>query len=92
MTRKETFNNAVKNAINGDKKHGWGVEDSLAVIKALCVDEMGESPDDEFFAYVKEVVNPSQFRQKLETAEILVKTESKRSKTLSILDKEYLSK
>lgn len=88
-TPKETFQTAVKAQINGDRKHGWGVEDSLAIIIALLADETGATADDikkdsaEMVACIKSVINPSAFRQKLEAkGGLLDEAESKRSGTI----------
>lgn len=87
------FQQTVKSQINGDKKHGWGVEDSLEVIIALIAEETGATVADlkeasaKLIEEIRLVVNPSQFRQRLETAGSLEKTEVKRNKTLKgVLD------
>lgn len=75
---KEVFQKAVKARINGNKDHGWGVEDSLRVIIALVADNAGVEPEDleadpEFIEAIRQVINPSAFRQRLENANILNK-------------------
>lgn len=86
---KETFQKAVKARINGDKQHGWGVDDSLAVIVALLEDETGQAnypaANPDLIAAFKEVINPSQFRQKMETAGFLAKSEGKAAKVNALL-------
>lgn len=87
---KEVFQKAVKKRINGNKDHGWGVEDSLSVIIELVADNAGVEPKDleadpEFIEAIRNVVNPSAFRQRLENAGILnkgSKVERKASKLL----------
>ena len=69
MTNQEAFKSAVKAQINGDVKHGWGVEDSLMVALAVVANENGADARDygeEFKALIKKVINPSQFRQSVE--------------------------
>lgn len=56
----------IKERIGGDLKHGWGVEDSLALIIALWVDEVVDEPSDAKRGWIKAVINPSAFRQMLE--------------------------
>jgi hypothetical protein len=87
---KEVFQTAVKHRINGDRKHGWGVDDSQAVIIALIADETGGDVKDieankEFCAALKEVINPSQFRQKLESAKILDKAPTREQRVDNLL-------
>lgn len=95
MTAKEICQKTIAARINGDKKHGWGVNDSLAVIVALISNETGEAYGEkdkdgnvfgaELIAKIKEVVNPSQFRQKLESANLLDKSPDKAAKVESML-------
>lgn len=76
----ETFLKAVKACVNGDKKHGWGVDDSLEVILALIADENGSEVKDikeaspDLVKHIRMVVNPSAFRQTLEGKKILDET------------------
>lgn len=87
-TPKEVVQRSIKAQINGDTSHGWGVEDSLAVILAVIEDNTGTSietmrkDDSEFVNALKSMINPSQVRQSLETAKLLAKSESKRSGVL----------
>jgi hypothetical protein len=67
-TPSETYKATIKAQINGDKSHGWGVKDSMAVIAALWAEETGDAFPEEIRKLVESVVNPSQFRQKLEAA------------------------
>lgn len=71
MTREEAFKATVEARINGDKNHGWGVEDSLAVIVKLVENEVGEAPDEAWQALARSVINPSAFRQRLEAKKLL---------------------
>lgn len=88
MAINDVFNKAVASRINGDKNHGWGVDDSLFVIEALYIDNTGEEKlDDELRKHLREVINPSQFRQKLESAKLLNET-PKRAKRESLI-KQY---
>ena len=84
MTTKESFQRAVAKRINGDKNHGWGIEDSLAVVVDLLTDE-GCEPTAECQCAIREVINPSQFRQKLETKGALNKQPSKKAFVESML-------
>lgn len=86
-TLKEMFQEAVKAAIGEDRNHGWGVDDSCEVIETLIAEEMGEGkvPSEELMRFIKMVVNPSAFRQKLEETKrpdglsVLAKSEKKRA-------------
>ncbi len=75
---------AVKARVNGDKKHGWGVDDSEAVILALISEDSGASVDDirkaspDMVRYIRAVINPSAHRQILEEKGILEKTEGRK--------------
>ena len=87
---KEVFQRAVKAIVNGDKNHGWGNDDSVKVLIALIADNAGcdekdIADDAEFVGALKEVVNPSQFRQKLETAGILAKGATRKEKVNNLL-------
>lgn len=81
MTRQEVSNKTVKERIGGNKDHGWNADDSLAVIIALCEDEMGERPDDGFAAAIKAMINPSQVRQAFEKIGLLNPTDSAKTKS-----------
>lgn len=88
-TYAEVVQSTGKARINGDKNHGWGVDDSLACIIAVIVEETGAkeiAENADFVSAIRELINPSQFRQKLETAKVLNKTESKKQKTSKILE------
>jgi hypothetical protein len=61
------FREAVLAQIGGDKNHGWGLEDSFSVIDSLCDIEPEAAP------FIREVINPSAFRQVLEKRELLNK-------------------
>lgn len=70
MTTK-AYQEAVLAQINGNKEHGWGQADSLAVIKAIVKDATGKELAGEAEAQVKSLINPSQFRQILEDQKVL---------------------
>ncbi len=76
---KETYQQAVKTAINGDMNHGWGVDDSMSVIQKLYLKATGEEMTAEHREMVKSVVNPSQARQSFAKAGLL-NTETKKQK------------
>jgi len=84
MTTKESFQRAVAKAIGGDKNHGWGVEDSMSVIKDLLNDEALEATP-ECLAAIREVINPAQFHQKLSKADLLAPMKTRASKVKSML-------
>ena len=79
MKASEMFAQTVKNRINGDKNHGWGVDDSVEVIMAVVATETGTEVKDieSIRGLIKAVVNPSAFRQQLETKELLNKSVGK---------------
>lgn len=88
-TYKEVVQKAGKQRINNDKNHGWGVDDSLSCIIELIVNETGAEEirdNKELVSAIRELVNPSQFRQKLETAGVLNKSETKQQKTAKITE------
>lgn len=74
----ETFRESVKAQINDDRQHGWGIEDSRNVIvDVICEDasahneekpEQAYSPSKEAVELMARVINPSAFRQRLESA------------------------
>ncbi len=74
---KDTYQSAVKAAINGDMNHGWGIEDSMSVIEALFQKATGEVMTDEHREMVKSVVNPSAARQAFAKAGLLSKETKK---------------
>ena len=74
---KTTFQTAVKETIGGDMNHGWGIEDSMAVIEALFQKATGEVMTDEHREMVKSVVNPSAARQAFAKAGLLSKETKK---------------
>ncbi len=79
---KETYQQAVKDCIGGNLDHGWGIEDSMAVIEALfqeATKEHGMVMTDEHREMVKSVVNPSQARQTFAKIGLLSK-ETKKEK------------
>lgn len=72
----KAFAECVRAAIGGDKAHGWGIADSAEVIETLIAEDApeGYAPSDECMKLIREVINPSQFRQKLEAAGKLAET------------------
>ena len=64
------FAEAVTGQIGSDRHHGWGLEDSCAVIESLVAEALpqGQTPSDEMMSKIRLVVNPSAFRQMLEKA------------------------
>jgi hypothetical protein len=62
---KAEFIAAVDAQIGGNKDHGWGGDDSWAVIDSLLNVEPEAEP------YIRAVINPSAFRQTLEGAKKL---------------------
>lgn len=99
---KAAFRQAVKGQIGGDAKHGWGAEDSVEVICEVAT-QWAENEEEVrgteevfkvFQACVKEVVNPSQFRQKIEGTEeevakgkaLLVKGPGRAEKVKGLID------
>ena len=82
------FNGAVMGQVGSDRKHGWGVDDSCVVIESLIAEVLpeGETPSDEMMKLIKLVVNPSAFRQRLESAKrpdgqsVLAESKGKREK------------
>jgi hypothetical protein len=86
MTNNEAFTAGVKATINGNKEHGWGVEDSVNVIGDILANETGADKKDlePLLALIKPLINPSAFRQVLESKKIL--NESKGKKRNSALN------
>lgn len=94
MTR-EAFQKSVLAQINGNKDHGWGALDSLAVIKAIVKAETGKDLAGDAEAQVKSMVNPSQYRQILEDQKVLNESPkgSKRVKAaFNVFDVEAVAK
>lgn len=85
MTNKETMQAAIKGQINGNKQHGWGVNDSYNVMLSIIANETGAEKNDidneEFGKLIKSLINPSQFRQLLEKAGHLNETKEKKQKS-----------
>ncbi len=76
---KETYQQAVKDCIGGNLDHGWGIEDSMAVIEALFQKATGDVLSNEHREMIKSVVNPSAARQAFAKAGLLSK-ETKKEK------------
>jgi hypothetical protein len=86
----KAFVQSITSAIGGDKDHGWGIDDSCEVIETLIAEDGpdGYAPSEALMSYIKRVVNPSQFRQQLESAEQLnksVKAEKRKAGLDSLL-------
>ena len=70
----EVAKGTVISQINNDRKHGWGIDDSLAVIESVIAEDCdlaGEAaskacPSEEAVALIKQFINPSAFRQTIE--------------------------
>ena len=85
--------------INGDRKHGWGVKDSMAAIEeVVALDaELSKAESvqkftlsDEALRIVEFFVNPSACRQKLEDPKGLNRLDRSDSKRTSVdFDKEF---
>jgi hypothetical protein len=94
-----SFNDAVNTQIAGDKAHGWGNKDSLAVVEAIVSKdaELSEGDvtkytlTDEALQFIGVVINPSAFRQQLESKDDgrLTKVEAKRVGSLKNLASEF---
>ena len=84
---KEMFTELIRDQINGDKGHGWGVDDSLAVIEGM-VDYARtlDCPFGEIRSYVKWAINPSAARQSLEAQGALNPSAKKVGGVLAGLD------
>lgn len=95
------FNGAVDGQIAGDKAHGWGNKDSIAVIESIVAEDAALSSgdvrqftlSDEALAFIAAVVNPSAFRQQLESKADgrLTKVEAKRVGSLKNLVNQFKS-
>lgn len=93
------FNGVVDAQIAGDKSHGWGNKDSMAVIESIVAEDAAMSDGDvkqftlseEALQFIAVVVNPSAFRQQLESKDDgrLTKVESKRVGSLKNLSAEF---
>lgn len=75
MTANEVLKKTVLARINGNKNHGWGIDDSAAVILAVVANEMnGKALSAEAIAAVNSMINPSQTRQAFEKQKLLAET------------------
>lgn len=91
----------IDGQINGDRKHGWGAKDSMAVIENIVAEDAGLSKCGDVTKYVlseeatriiSTVVNPSAFRQQLEDPKglnRLDKVEAKRTGSLKSMAAEF---
>jgi len=71
MTLDQAFYGSIQERIAGNRKHGWTVEDSMAVAKALHKSETGDDMDAKHAEKLQLLINPSQFRQVLEKSGLL---------------------
>ncbi len=65
----------VLSQIGDNKQHGWGIDDSLAVIESVIAEDCEIAgagtahtacPSEEAMALIKQFINPSAFRQTIE--------------------------
>ncbi len=87
--------------INGNRSHGWGAKDSMAVIEGIVAEDASLSKcgdvakftlSEEALRIIGAVINPSAFRQQLEDPKglnRLDKVEGKRSGSLKGLAAEF---
>ena len=90
QTLKDSFNKTVIDQIAGDRSHGWGLRDSLAVAKTVFewAETNSEGWSEDVAACIAEIINPSAFRQRLEGIEgkgLLDASSSPRAKRNSML-------
>lgn len=77
----EMYQKTVLGIVNGDKNHGWGIADSMAVIAAIYKDETGEELPSEAREQIKSVVNPAAFHQILSKQGVLAPMEKRGERT-----------
>ena len=85
----ETMKSSIDAVIGDDKNHGWGQNDSMAVVGDLLAEfapEMDNEVRQAVLAGINQVVNPSACRQWLESEKVgkLNKQESGRSKSTKL--------
>lgn len=87
MELSKEFWNIVKSQIDGNRKHGWGKDDSMAVVETLIMADhavitKNKAASVELLFFIDKVVNPSAFRLVLESKAValLDKQESKKGK------------
>lgn len=91
----KAFNEAVIGRIGDDRHHGWGAADSAEVIEVVIMEDVAifredkgnadkvYGPSEAAMSLIGDVINPSAFRQKLESAKrpdgqtVLQKSETK---------------
>ena len=77
----ETFEASVETQINSDKQHGWGAKDSLNVVRDILAEFASEytaaQPEiiEAVDTAISKVINPSAFRQKLESKGMLAENQ-----------------
>lgn len=83
MTNVEAAKQAIKAQVEKNAKKGWGNDDSLRVIIAVIANETGANISElgEIGEIIKPLINPSAFRQSLEKAGILEKSQNEVKKT-----------
>lgn len=95
MAVKDVFQAAVKTELAKSNNSKWGAEESLAVIKAMLIDETGapemfdkdeKGEPSELEKAIKLVINPSQFAQVLESQEMLTRTGRAKKTKSALLD------
>ena len=76
----------VLSQINGNREHGWGLDDSLSVIESVIAEDCSlagdaskEVPSEEAIALVRQFIVPSAFRQTIEGV-LLAEPEKKEKK------------
>jgi len=74
MTANEVLKKTVLARINGNKSHGWGIDDSSEVVKAICQNEYGKPLSADALAAINSMINPSQARQSMEKNGLLKET------------------
>jgi hypothetical protein len=94
----ELVQTAVRGIVNGDKNHGWKQGDSLAAIEDVVANDVAtffEQPNadmtkyvlsDDAVAAINAFINPSAFRQVLETAKIINESADKKTKRPSLFE------
>lgn len=89
---KQVAQDAVKAQIGSNKEHGWGSNDSMAVIDVIVAEDASNSAEagetlekyslsEEASKWIKRLINPSAFRQELESSKLLNKSEGRKSKS-----------
>lgn len=88
---REVAQGAVISQIGSNKDHGWGVDDSLAVIDIIVAEDASNAAEqggtldkytlsEEATRWIRKVINPSACRQGLESEGLLNKSEVRKVK------------